>query len=186
MESKQSRKRGFTLIELLVVVLIIGILASIALPQYQKAVFKARMAEFQGMLDASKKNVSLCLLENGGFPSETVWLTGTETSGNIVVPGDCSQARNCRTEHFYVSTNCSSQSCMMETWLLGTWHVSSNGRAPAFNFKLDSSRGPWYVDISKYLTQPVCQWLRENNYPAKAEVVSQCQEFGITLPTYNG
>jgi len=38
----KQNKKGFTLIEVLVVVLIIGILSSVALPQYQKAVEKSR------------------------------------------------------------------------------------------------------------------------------------------------
>lgn len=70
MKNQNSYKRGFTLIELLVVVLIIGILASIALPQYQKAVEKSRLTEAKTTIKAIYTAIQAYKLENdGAFPT---------------------------------------------------------------------------------------------------------------------
>ena len=58
-------KNGVTLIELLVVVLIIGILAAIALPQYQKAVLRSRVAEVKVTLKSLVEAGDLWLLRTG-------------------------------------------------------------------------------------------------------------------------
>ena len=62
-----TNKKGFTLIELLVVVLIIGILAAIALPQYFKAVEKSRATEalsIMGSFSAAMERARLVKPDN--------------------------------------------------------------------------------------------------------------------------
>lgn len=62
MSTSNNRARGFTLIELMVVVAVIGILAAIAIPQYQTYVFRSQVQRVVGESGSIRPALEICLL----------------------------------------------------------------------------------------------------------------------------
>lgn len=170
-----SNKKGFTLIEILVVILIIGILAGIALPQYKKAVLRTRAVAIMPLLDMLVKGEELYYLNKGEsttdvreldiqFPGVCVptddddnlgmtWSCGEDFMLKLVKGGSAVSAYYCP-RHNTSASDCSGSFLYFQLgWATSFFDSSSSNRY------VPNSRRCWLPDNANPIGESVCKSL---------------------------
>lgn len=79
MNNMKKVQKGFTLIELMIVVAIIGILAAIAIPQYQDYTTRAKLSKVHAAVESVKLAIASTFQETGAYPA--TWASAGLTGG---------------------------------------------------------------------------------------------------------
>ena len=159
----KTNNKAFTLVELLVVILIIGILAAIAVPQYQKAVMKANLHKGIPLVESLYQAQQAYALTHGDFATDIDAL-------DITIPKDSS----CEKKH---NENTSQYNCPFGTFGLNSGkyailYLDPNGNYVYIHYLRDYTS---YYNITLEKGKRYC-WAK----PANKIANEVCQSMGGT------
>ncbi len=166
-----SSSKGFTLLELLVVVLIIGILATIALPQYKRSVWRSRNIQLKTVAKAVAGAEERYYLSNGRYTGNFNELDlyfpfsiGAKTCTAYTTTGVSNSLKGNNFEILITTANLQTEANITAVWTEGPYKCDG--------FFLSSASGQLYCRESYYGNKNFCIPIENGTiYPSGPKVL---------------
>ena len=85
---KHKNNRGFTLLEIIIVIIIVAVLASLAIPQFQRTTAFARSQEAIRLLATMRESIVRCAMLNDGDAQNCDFANAAAAGLDVEVPAD--------------------------------------------------------------------------------------------------